>query len=370
MRIFADLNVDTYGNFISNCVCLSSIKETINNSHLLIYFRNNRPYKIPLLECMKADLFFSLHENEYLPIQAISSNSSRLKINNEFWEENKLYDADLVLSGNMIYENMLNANEFIHLTPPSHTKSNAIKFLEQKGLDLTKWFACIFWKEPNDGYRSNNIVRTIQNYQPYLDAIDFIINELGGQVVRLGHFNSSRLTPRINLIDLTLHENITDIEVHAVNLARFFVGTASGPISLGHAFGVPTLCCDSISLDGVWDTRHYMLTQSITNKSDGNELSQKEAYDAGLLTNEIFSPRKCLMNKNGVIESISSKGNYLLRKNNSKEIINGIKEIFQFTEKNKHLEKKVHIDKKINKISLPFEQSHQVIQLTPFSKRI
>ena len=28
------------------------------------------------------------------------------------------------------------------------------------------------------------------------------------------------------------------------------------------------------------------------------------------------------------------------------------------------------IDKKINKISLPFEQSHQVIQLTPFSKRI
>jgi putative glycosyltransferase (TIGR04372 family) len=319
---------------------------------------------------MNADFFFGLEADENIPIQAICSHSNRLKIKNEFWEKNRLYDADLVLSGNMISENMLNSNEFIHLSAPKRTKNAAFDFLEKNGLDLSRWFACVYWKEPNYIYRNNVPTRTIFNNQPYIDAIDFIINELGGQVVRLGHFNSSKIKSRKSLIDLTLYENITGIEVHAANQARFIVATASGPMSLGHAFGVPTLACDSVSLDGVWDTRHYMLTQSVQINDDKYEIKQKEAYDLGLLSPTIYlGHTQSHIQKNNAIQVIVGENKYILRKNNSIEIINGIKEIYKFTEKNKNLEKKIHIENKINKISLPFETSHQVIQLIPFSKR-
>ncbi len=248
MRIFADLNVDTYGDFISLATCVSSIKESLSNAKLTVHFRNNRPYKIPLAECINANYFFPFSEHELLPIHALGSSSHRVKLKNRFWEENNLYHADLVISGDMIKVNMLNSNPFIHLNPPDRTKNKALEFLEKKGLDLSKWYACVYWKEAY-AYRGLTHSRIIHNPQPYIDAINFIIDELNGQVVRIGHFGQSKIAPRKNLIDLTLHENITEIEVHAVNQARFFVANASGPATLGHSFGVPTLICDSVNYE-------------------------------------------------------------------------------------------------------------------------
>jgi len=367
MHIFADFNDDTYGAIISFATCVSSIKESLSNAKLTIHFRNNRPYKIPLAECANADYFFPLPEKELFPIQALGSSSTRVKFKNRFWEENKLYRADLIISGDMIRGNVLTSNPFIHLNPPDRTKNKALEFLEKKGLDLSKWYACVYWKEAY-AYRGLLHSRIIHNPQPYIDAINFIINELNGQVVRIGHFGQSKIAPRKNLIDLTLHENITEIEVHAVNQARFFVGTGSGPVSLGFSFGVPTLVCDPVDIVGMWDTRHYLLTQHYQINDDKKEISQKEAYDLGLLKPSIYCGRQEVLN-NHTVKIISNKNKYILRKNNSDEIINGVKEIFEFTKENKHLEKKVHIDKKVKKISFPLDGPDQVILLKPFSKR-
>jgi hypothetical protein len=113
-----------------------------------------------------------------------------------------------------------------------------------------------------------------------------------------------------------------------------------------------------------------MLTQSVQINDDKYEIKQKEAYDLGLLSPTIYlGHTQSHIQKNNAIQVIVGENKYILRKNNSIEIINGIKEIYKFTEKNKNLEKKIHIENKINKISLPFETSHQVIQLIPFSKR-
>jgi len=368
MRIFADLNVNTYGDFIALATCVSSIKESLSNAKLTVHFRNNRPYKIPLAECINADYFSSFSEHELLPIHALGSSSHRVKLKNRFWEENELYKADLVISGDMIKVNMLNSNPFIHLNPPDRTKNKALEFLEKKGLDLSKWYACVYWKEVY-AYRGITHSRIIHNPQPYIDAINFIIDELNGQVVRIGHFGQSKIAPRKNLIDLTLHENITEIEIHAVNQARFFVGTCSGPMSLAFSFGVPTLACDATNLSGLWDTRHYALTQSYKINDDKKEISQKEAYDLGLLKSfDLYGTQEVLYNH--TVRVIFNKNKYILRKNNSDEIINGVKEIFEFTKENKHLEKKVLIDKKIKKISFPLDDGpDSVISLKPFSKR-
>ncbi len=53
-------------------------------------------------------------------------------------------------------------------------------------------------------------------------------------------------------------------------------------------------------MSGHWDTRHYVLTQSYQINDDKKEISQKEAYDLGLLNPNIYLRRQELLNNHTV----------------------------------------------------------------------
>lgn len=367
MNLFAYLSAQTYGNFITQVAIASSVKENFNDSRLVLYFVNDRPYKIPILRYIRnADFIVQSPNNAVLPFECLSQfGPSRLPMPIPGWQENALWKTDLVFSGNMLNEGILvgdNALDHIHLTPEDEYLKEQMNLLKTLGLDTEKWFACVYWKENNYSFRPPNPIRDIDDNQPYTEGIDYIIEKLGGQVVRLGHFNSTKMKPRKGLIDLTLMTNSEEVQLAATYKAKFMVATGSGPASNANVFGIPILITDLPEASDIWGDRSYCLLQSISGGDLDKEYKQTEIYDKGL------APQAYL--DDHILWRSGKPMKYYYRKNSADEIIDGIKETYEFSQDPKNQVKITSIKNKRNSISFPLKRNPNLDNLIPFSKRL
>jgi putative glycosyltransferase (TIGR04372 family) len=150
------------------------------------------------------------------------------------------------------------------------------------GIDPSRWVACVYWKAPEYKYRDSHVIRTILDPAPYIEVIRHITEDLGGQVVRLGHPTKIEIPAFKGFFDLAMIENSEWMQLYAVSISRFFIGSGSGPTVYGSALGVPTAITDQNLCMGAWLAHDYILSQDIL--FEGKYLSQTDAYEAGILS--------------------------------------------------------------------------------------
>lgn len=312
MKIFVSLSARALGDFIAYATLASSIREMFDTAQLYIYFRGDRPYKQHIVSCIRnLESVISVPEKSGgIPVDFFDAHQGRPSHQIEFWEKNGLYNTDLIIAGHMLNEAMLNAIPATTLAPSPQTMQSSDEALMARGLDPNKWFACVYWKEDGYAYRPFNNIRTIFDPAPYVGVIRYIIESMGGQVVRLGHPTPTEVPPMPGFVDLAKVEGSEWLQMYAVSRARFFVASASGPAAYGPAFGVPTANTDQNLCYGVWGPQDYVVTQDI--QYNDKWYRQTEAYDAGLLFSE-FKPDKSYRLSRNTVKHLSAAADDLFK---------------------------------------------------------
>ncbi len=90
------------------------------------------------------------------------------------------------------------------------------------------------------------------------------------------------------------------LQLYAVTVSRFFIGTGSGPGAYGPAFGVPTALTDLNYCLGAWNPQDYIVTQGF--QRSGDVVRQVEAFDKGYLI-----PRSSLEGVSGLVRNTASE---------------------------------------------------------------
>ncbi len=285
-KIFAFLPARALGDFIIAAVVASSVREMFDEGELFVYYRDDRPYKNSIVSLMPniTGAFTSPAKGGVFPLDFLDPPGGRLVSGNDIFEQFKVKDSNLILAGSMLNETAINSVRTTTLRIPPETVDSSDKALIDLGLDPKKWFVILYWKESGYEFRWEDAKRMIYDPAPYIAAIRHIIEDLGGQVVRLGHPTPTKLPKLKGLVDLAKAPNSEWLQIHATARARFFVGSSSGPASYGPAFGVPTAHTDQTLQLGVWNPDDYIVPQGI--HYQGKTFQAFEAYDAGYLFQE------------------------------------------------------------------------------------
>ena len=110
--------------------------------------------------------------------------------------------------------------------------------LTEAGVDPARWFTTVHYRQGNSA--PNPHLEPLRDVPAgnFHELAKHIIEDLGGQVVRLGHPGMDKLPPQPGYIDLS--EASIALQLFATSRSRFLVGTDSGMVSFSVAFAVPT----------------------------------------------------------------------------------------------------------------------------------
>jgi putative glycosyltransferase (TIGR04372 family) len=284
----------------------ASIHQLFDKAELHVAFLDNRPYKKHVALCIpRAKTMVCIPPDTVgFPIESFDPYGGRVAYNDHF-EQYKLKDSDIVLCGTMLAGKHLAAMPAVATLRPREdmleASDNAMLGL---GLDPEKWVATVYWKEPGYQYRIPDARRDITDTTTYIAVIRHIIENLGGQVVRLGHATETELPNLPGLIDLAKRPNSEWLQLYACSISRFLLGSLSGPVSYGPAFNVPTVVTDANKCLGAYRPHDYILTQGI--EYDGKLLRQTDAFDAGWLIQDWERGKKYFMQWNSAAELIEA----------------------------------------------------------------
>lgn len=265
-------------------VLASSIREMFDEGELFIYYRDNRPYKKHIARYIRnLNGVFTVPGDAPIGMlmDYFDPYGGRFPSGNELFEKSRLKDSDIVLSGAMLHEYALNALPLTTLRPPPKSVEANDNALMALGLDPMKWVACVYWKESGYKYRWEDAQRIIYDAAPYIAVIRHIIENLGGQVIRLGHPTPLEIPKMPGFFDLAKVEGSEALQLYSVSIARFFIGSGSGPIAYGPAMNVPTAVTDQNYCLSAWNPHDYIVTQGLVH--EGRVLRQTDAFDAGYL---------------------------------------------------------------------------------------
>lgn len=185
------------------------------------------------------------------------------------------------------------------------------------GLDETRWYCCMHYREPNYVFKSTSNLRD-SDPAIYLPLIDYVIERLGGQVVRIGHPQMRDHPPRPGFVDLAKIEDSTLLQAYAASRARFSVMGPGGGTCLVRAFNTPMGLTDAGGwFDGV-NEHDFLLTHTIVTP-DGKELRQDDLFESGL------------MNQAALEVEMQRRPGYRIVKNNTEQICQVADFMYEYT---------------------------------------
>ena len=197
-----------------------------------------------------------------------------------------------------------------HINPYSFqlkeiTTEKAMNFLENFGLELGQDFIVV---QLPDSQAS-----TLVNY---FSVIEYIL-EKGFKVFRIGGENTLPLFKQDGFIDLTQVQKPAEVDIFLCGSAKFYFGPAHGLYRVSHNFGVPCCIPSAIDYGGVRPNNfvQYLKIESLVDKST---LSLSDIHDLGL--DSLLSAE--------VIEK-----NFIPQIPSSEQMIEFIKEMFEYLEK-------------------------------------
>ena len=287
--IFCYSSAFALGNFAYECALLATIKENIEGSRLILYFRRDLWYKAHIARMVpQIDQVISVGPDSraLFPIDYFDKyGRSGIRFENPRWAEIEGAKSDIMLTSAALEPTAIAGfPRKARFAVPEEEAGAARDALERLGLDTSRWFACLYWREGGYMSRRPNPFRDVTDSSPYLALARHIVEEQGGQVVRIGHPGVTPLPEMPGLIDLAQIDKSIWPQAFAVSRARYFISSNSGPVTLGPAFGTPTVITENTGLDGVWNHHDYSLTPKFV--INGTAYRQEDAMQAGLLNTE------------------------------------------------------------------------------------
>lgn len=282
-RLCAVTDCRSFGDYINALFFVNSVAAQFQYHEISLIFRGDCDFKTSLLSLIRPKQAIVLPPGAPLPPLDLFTNYGRKKMHPHFekWFNAGLVEQDLVLVDSMMSPELLSSFDSPgFLSIPDEDVQNLAAILSSQGLWPNAWFACIHCREP--GYKYKPEGRNFRDANPagFLKLRDYIIDELGGQVVRLGHPQMTPFPPRPGYVDLSRDDGNSLLQAFAVSRSRFVVATPSGADPLGHAFGVPTATVNSVNY---WQTNAHDLRCTVdVEMKDGTVLRNQALMDAGL----------------------------------------------------------------------------------------
>lgn len=293
--IVAIFTARAVGDFIILNTFASSVKKLFRHAKLYVYCRDDRGYKRDILEMnsyiddvflMPGEAFLAIDNFGYFTdIGSMGWEIPKFITRHAPWHKYRCNAPHLILSPSIMEEAMLGSFEHPgRLRIPEDKVDGLTARLIDKGVDPDRWFSVIHYREPTYEYRPARRHRDASP-EPHKAVTSRIINELGGQVIRVGHPGMTEFPAQKGFIDLALEEDdIFYLQAFAMSRARFMLGVSSGPLQVTSAFGTPTVstnCITPFNAPGCWNDHDLCLHRNIFLK-DGTRVSAKDAMDNGL----------------------------------------------------------------------------------------
>jgi putative glycosyltransferase (TIGR04372 family) len=283
-RIVAICLERTLGDFAKSLCFAASVKQLFEHASLAVYFHDDRHYKTTLIKsCPEVDTVIRYDGDVHMPMEAfdVGWGAPARAPYPEFYE-GRFPLADLILTPGMMEQRFLGSFEqTARLRIPEGKAMALTKRLVDAGVDPDRWFCAVHYREPTYHLRRPDPLRdidpkTIQN------VTDRIIDELGGQVVRVGHPGMTPFRPRNEFIDLApLGDSDFMLQLFAMSRARFMVASASGPHNCTGALGTPTGAFGCNVPAAVWNPQDARLLLHLLTP-DGDRVSVDLALRRGI----------------------------------------------------------------------------------------
>jgi putative glycosyltransferase (TIGR04372 family) len=289
-RIVAFCLERTLGDFVVSLCFAASVKQLFEHASLAVYFHDDRNYKTALIQsCPEIDTVIRYDGNVPMSMDAFNIDWGRpaRAPYPDFYDGN-YPEADLILTPSMMAERFLGSFEQTARLKIPEAKAPALtQRLVDAGVDPDRWFCVVHYREPTYHLRRPDPLRDIAA-QTVQNVTDRIIDELGGQVVRVGHPGMSSFQPRDGFIDLApFGESDFIAQLFAMSRARFMVASASGPHNCSAALGTPTGAFGCNVPAAVWNPQDARLLLHILTP-DGDRLSADLALRRGIYNSAVL----------------------------------------------------------------------------------
>ena len=250
VSILGSVAIDAFGDFMTHILHLCTIKRQHEYAHLTVLYNNNLPFKQDILRvCPEVDVAIDMAGR---PLSMPTYGKS--------WAE---FPYEIVIPRKGVNPTLLSAypRKARFIVPPEDHKRLKGQ-LTWLGVDPTRWFATMHYRQGSTFPRRSATNRDVDPATFHALA-RYVCEELGGQMVRLGHPGMDPAPAIPGYIDLSTLP--LELQFFAVSKARFMIGTDSGPGSLGSAFATPCAKTNAVYEDGAWWEHDILLAKNVVN---------------------------------------------------------------------------------------------------------
>ena len=290
-RILAQITTGSFAGFVSSHVFAATVKKQFSNAHLAVYHRNDRPFKNDIVALNPAiDQVIEPAEDGSVTLDdfEVTYRTYRMKQRNQNpqWYQDGMHWWDFIIAPTMAADmRMTGWGKPARLVVPRDRENELDLQLATQGIDPARWHVVLHYRDPSWKHVAANWLRDADPAL-YLDVAARIINELGGQVVRIGHPGMTPWPAMRGLADLS--EASTMAQAHAVSKARFFLNGGSGAFMLAMGFGVPCLAVCTPDVWGGFGDGHLMLAQHLIGP-DGKRIPPHVAHEREMLSTQAIT---------------------------------------------------------------------------------
>jgi len=274
--IVALMLATTVGDFIEYNLFAAWMKRRYANARLIAYYRRDRAFKDAVIAMNTAiDEVWAKDGLDHLKAEHFNVDPD------DFSDPNR--QVDVLLTPRMMDRTALPT---LQSAPafriPADRQDELRSRLTDAGVDPDRWFCVLHYREPNFEGRGAHRDRDLAPGDA-LAVTRFVIEELGGQVVRIGHPEMEAFADMPGFVDLSRDPVDFMLQAMAVSHARFFLELSpSGPMSLALGFGVPVARCNNIALWGPVGEDGVVLVQHLV-APDGTEVPLRDCVQKNLL---------------------------------------------------------------------------------------
>ncbi|WP_339854905.1 TIGR04372 family glycosyltransferase [uncultured Nisaea sp.] len=268
-KIAMPITAFSLGDVISAIILANRIASHFKFSHTTFLMREDRPYKRRFLELYhRPHSVVVVKPDEMIPLNMFNPHLAGRK-----------YPHDTIHWQDLIVPPQISSCMYFWAFPTGrlrfkeeHQKIGSER-LKSLGLAPDKWFVTLHYREPTYRWKKSSNIRDVDP-AVYNNVIDWVIDELGGQVVRLGHPEMGALPARPGFVDLSRFNDSEMLQAYAVSRCAFYFGSPSGPLGFADAFQIPAFIGDSADFFVGYDNQ-IILTHTMKN-SEGVRLRNAE----------------------------------------------------------------------------------------------
>jgi putative glycosyltransferase (TIGR04372 family) len=280
--IVALMLATTLGDFIEYNLFATSFKRQYRHARLIAYYRRDRSFKDAVVE-MNPEIDEVWAQNG---VETVTAGHFNVPPGGESDRH-----ADIILTPSMMDRTKLPSfPSLARFRVPARKTEGFEKAYVEGGLDPERWFCVLHYREPTFEGRGANADRDIDPGDP-IAMTRYIVDELGGQVARIGHPEMTAFPAMPGFLDLSRGPADIQAQAAAVSRARFFLELSpSGPMALAPCFGVPVARCNALILAGPTSTNSIVLNQHLIGP-DGTTVPIGTCVEKNLLNGAVMPNR-------------------------------------------------------------------------------